>query len=337
MLNNLQILRALAAVGVVFYHTGFLLWGDYHTEFFGVPIFFVISGFVMSYIQRENPQIFLLKRVIRIVPLYWTATFVMLVVACRQDLFLLQTYTSTNLIPDLIQSLLFLPNPDHFPTLGVGWTLNYEMYFYLIFAISLLINLRFAPVIAAFAVGITPILNIVSGGNFVVQGFYSSPLVLYFVAGIAVFYLRNQFKGLFLKRSMGLISVCIVCFLLVSNFVTPLFPKETLSFLWLPPVIIVFGAIMSEISGFSLNWRPLLLIGEASYSLYLFHEPVFETLRLIAPKVNFPDPGLNVLSMLTYVGISILVGICLHIYLEKPMLAFFRSIFHTTSSHPSGK
>jgi len=49
----MQILRRLAALGVVFYHTDFRLPGDWHTEFFGVSTFFVISGFIMCFITRD--------------------------------------------------------------------------------------------------------------------------------------------------------------------------------------------------------------------------------------------------------------------------------------------
>jgi len=54
MIKNIQILRAFAALAVVFYHTDFLLWGGLHTEFQGVAVFFVISGFIIPRVaQRE--------------------------------------------------------------------------------------------------------------------------------------------------------------------------------------------------------------------------------------------------------------------------------------------
>ena len=68
MLFNLQLLRGFAALGVVFYHTDFRLAGDWHTDFSGVAIFFVISGFIMCFITRDDADGFLAKRFIRIVP-----------------------------------------------------------------------------------------------------------------------------------------------------------------------------------------------------------------------------------------------------------------------------
>ena len=70
LLFNLQFLRGFAALGVVFYHTDFRLAGEWHTDFSGVAIFFVISGFIMCFITRVDADRFLVKRLIRIVPMY---------------------------------------------------------------------------------------------------------------------------------------------------------------------------------------------------------------------------------------------------------------------------
>ena len=71
--NNIQILRGLAALAVAHYHTGALIFGV-HTDFSGVCVFFVISGFIMNHINRTDADQFRVKRLIRIVPLYWFAS-----------------------------------------------------------------------------------------------------------------------------------------------------------------------------------------------------------------------------------------------------------------------
>jgi hypothetical protein len=73
MITNLQLLRGLAALGVVVYHTNIRINGV-HSDLMGVSIFFVISGFIMVHITRDNADDFLAKRLIRIVPLYWILT-----------------------------------------------------------------------------------------------------------------------------------------------------------------------------------------------------------------------------------------------------------------------
>ena len=74
MITNIQVLRALAALAVVFYHTGYLLGGGVHTDFEGVAVFFVISGFIIPRVGYRGSREFLLHRFIRIVPIYWFAT-----------------------------------------------------------------------------------------------------------------------------------------------------------------------------------------------------------------------------------------------------------------------
>jgi exopolysaccharide production protein ExoZ len=74
MISNIQLLRGLAALAVAFYHAGYVIPGTTHTDFLGVPVFFVISGFIMTHITRASSDDFLLHRLIRIVPLYWLAT-----------------------------------------------------------------------------------------------------------------------------------------------------------------------------------------------------------------------------------------------------------------------
>src|ERR1035437_4102962 len=154
-LNSLQILRAIAAWLVVYHHymQGFHDF-NYSTEVghffssvgkFGVDIFFVISGFIMFFtLKRGNYTAldFMLRRMIRIVPVYWFMTLVLIPV--------IYFFPSANVarnnwnITSLAYSMLFIPhnNPTGiglYPFLTVGWTLNYEMFFYLWLSLMLLV------------------------------------------------------------------------------------------------------------------------------------------------------------------------------------------------------
>ena len=102
----------------------------------GVDVFFVISGFIMWMVTAEpvGPAQFLWHRVVRIVPLYWIATLIM------------AAHRSSS-VSDTVNSLLFWPyrdaNDELWPVLVQGWTLNFEMFFYLLFAAALIIPRRF--------------------------------------------------------------------------------------------------------------------------------------------------------------------------------------------------
>ena len=112
-----------------------------------MDIFFVISGLVIYLSTRDKPIApgqFLLNRVLRIVPAYWFYTLLMallLLVASRWMPH--QVFDGQH----LLLSLLFIPaeNPGGYglyPTLNVGWTLNFEMFFYLLFGLAFLVRRR---------------------------------------------------------------------------------------------------------------------------------------------------------------------------------------------------
>ena len=313
LLFNLQFLRGLAALGVVFYHTDFRLAGDWHTDFSGVAVFFVISGFIMCFITRENADGFLAKRFIRIVPIYWLCTLV------RFGLISL-TGLSQNppLAADLPRSLLFLPS-EQLPILGVGWTLNFEVYFYLVFAIALWISRRFAPLISAVFIYTVFALDQGGYGGFLMH-YYSHDYIHYFLAGIALFYLWTFGSVLFRGWPVMALSVAGIVFFFGSQFVHPLLPDWLLACDWWFPPIVVACALFMESSGAPITWRPVVLLGDASYSLYLTHTIFFGIARTPLQALHLPTPKESVAVMLFEVVTATLIGIVVHLYVEKPLL-----------------
>lgn len=161
-LVSLQIVRALAAWTVVFHHYVQLYTGT-NTEsvigsFFwnrgslGVDVFFVLSGFVMCMMvqtSKKGPAIFIIDRVFRIAPTYWFYTAVL--VACIYFFPRGFHFYQFN-VETLVKSALFLPsvNPSGigvFPVLTVGWTLNFEMFFYVVLACFMVLSRRWALLI----------------------------------------------------------------------------------------------------------------------------------------------------------------------------------------------
>ena len=135
--DSIQALRGLAALFVVFQHIRFLNFGA-----FGVDIFFCISGFMIMFTTEKSTKYFFRKRLIRILPLYYLMTLV--------------TYLSLLLFPSmfqqtrhnlshLVKSLLFVPfdigGGIIQPLVRIGWTINCEMLFYLLFFIAFHISI----------------------------------------------------------------------------------------------------------------------------------------------------------------------------------------------------
>jgi exopolysaccharide production protein ExoZ len=170
----------------------------------GVYVFFTISGFIMVHIcwddfgRRGAAANFLRRRITRIVPLYWLAT-----IAALAFHKVSATHGAHAGWSELVRSLLFMPyrDEDHgwTPILPQGWTLNYEMMFYAIFAVALAFRRQVGlPAIAGALVILTLVASFLSNG---VAVYLSSPIVLWFVLGIgfAVFW---RWQGL--EEPLGL-------------------------------------------------------------------------------------------------------------------------------------
>ncbi len=193
----LQALRAIAAWLVIAAHA---LLDVTHSELsnpmtsfawalgtIGVYIFFVISGFIMVHICWDDfalpgaAQRFMRRRIVRIVPLYWVATIAALV-------FHRVSAKAPEGWAELLQSLLFIPyykeNDGWRPILSQGWTLNYEMMFYAIFAVALTFPRKLAlPGIAVVLGIVTSVGPVLPSG---ILTYLSSPIVLWFVVGVAI-------------------------------------------------------------------------------------------------------------------------------------------------------
>jgi exopolysaccharide production protein ExoZ len=144
-LVSIQYLRALAALTVLVSHA--LYWplesrneALLITGRLGVEIFFVLSGFIITVIGGEGrfgPVAFARNRIMRIVPMYWLATFLVVALATASPS---SFRTTVPTIEGMIKSLLFIPSDvPKAPLLGLGWTLDYEACLYLVFGCLLFV------------------------------------------------------------------------------------------------------------------------------------------------------------------------------------------------------
>jgi len=275
MLISVQALRALAAWTVVCHHF-MQIFFDFQAssalgQLFidkgavGVDVFFVISGLVI-FLSTENkdlaPGRFLMYRLFRIVPAYWLYTLLMgLLVVFAPPAFADQSVDGWH----LLLSLLFIPtqNPGGYgiyPTLNVGWTLNYEMLFYLLFAWTLLFRLHLRLLIVAallFAVS-----QAWTGFGWV-SDFYRSDIVYEFLLGmgLGMLYRRGWIKpGLWLPL------------LMIGGALLTLYqlPPQPRVLAWGLPSALIVAASMALERYFQHN-RLLKVLGDSSYSVYLMH------------------------------------------------------------------
>ncbi|MGV8917638.1 MAG: acyltransferase family protein [Pseudomonas sp.] len=275
MLISVQALRALAAWVVVCHHF-MQIFFDFHAtgpigQFFtdkgavGVDIFFVISGLVI-YLSTQNKDMpagrFMVNRIIRIVPAYWLYTAAMgLLIVVAQPLMPHAAIDWTH----FILSLLFIPseNPGGYgmyPTLNVGWTLNYEMLFYLLFSLVFLFEQRHRPLIVAAALfAVSEVLTRLG----VISHFYRNDIVYEFLLGIAI--------GVFYRRGWIANGLWLPLLAIAGGLWTiyHLAPSDRLLNWGLPSALIVLACVSLE-PYFEGN-RLLKALGDRSYSVYLLH------------------------------------------------------------------
>lgn len=291
MLYSVQALRAFAAWLVVFHHV-MQVFFDFKAESasgwflaergaVGVDIFFVISGLVIYLSTRDKviaPGRFLLNRALRIVPAYWLYTLLAaLIIAYANPVMPTQQFDLLH----LLRSLLFIPaeNPAGFglyPTLNVGWTLNYEMFFYLLFAFSVLAPERLRlPLLAALL-----LLSTGLAAQPWVSGFYANAIVYEFLLGVAlgVAYSRGWIVPARLWPMLALLGAALAIYLFDSS--------NRLLHWGLPSALLVAACLALEPYFRTASW--LKGWGDCSYSVYLVHVLVLSLGWYAAQRFELP-------------------------------------------------
>ena len=280
-LRSIQYLRAFAALSVVLFHS--LQWAriDFGIGAAGVDVFFVISGYVMwrsTEAHTLTPLQFLRRRVIRVVPLYWTATLALAGAAAVWP----ARFPEIDPQPwHVLQSLAFLqhrnPEGQPFPVLAPGWTLNYEAAFYCLFAASLLLPRTRRLLGLSFGLVV-----------FGLYGFFhppayemlANPLMLEFLAGVLL--ARAVSMGFRPGREMGwglfAAALCWYGLLVATRSEWDLWRPLFWGF---PALLLVAGLTSLEASGGLPEIRPLRALGDASYSLYLLHPLIIGAIAVV--------------------------------------------------------
>jgi exopolysaccharide production protein ExoZ len=328
---SIQYLRAFAALSVLITHVlqwplGELNFTLLKTGRLGVEVFFVISGFIMTMIAGDGafrPERFLRRRALRIVPAYWAATFLVTALALALPS---QFRTTVPTIGGLIKSLLFIPSLDpKAPLLLLGWTLNFEAFFYVVFASLFFLRseLRTLVLCALFAALVATGLNLRDPSH--VQDFYTSMSLIGFCAGTLVAQLYRH--GWLPPDSMvrqALIGAMLV--LLVDFYVVPWadvdrtpLPEHLL--MTITAVSIVLVGLQIEVAGLLPRFATLKYLGDASYSLYLFHLFAIAAVWAVAKRlfdVQQPLAYLGCAAAAIIAGIGF--GLVCHHLIERPFL-----------------
>ena len=329
-LGGVQALRGLAAMLVVLYHATQMVaerLGAGHVLNFGasgVDLFFPISGFVMvltthrHWGQAGKARDFLLRRLARIVPLYWGATLLkllaLLAVPAMASHPTLDAWHVT-------ASFLFVPAWDvHHraqPLVPVGWSLHFEMLFYLLFALALWLRVR--PVLWLSAALMAVCLCLPWRDALGAMGTLADPMLLEFVAGMFIGWATVRGRQLPPRVAAGLLVAAMLALPITELM------RHGEAFTWralvwgLPGALALAAAVPLE--GWWQRHRSPLLenLGDASYAIYLVHGFVLPPLGAGLVRLELVGGPWPLFAVLTGCALSAGFGWWVHRWVEVPL------------------
>jgi exopolysaccharide production protein ExoZ len=348
-LVSVQILRAIAALSVAIGHAqafiaipmekqgqpfgwNFLLpWGA------GVDLFFVISGFIMVYSSEKlfaapgGAKTFIWRRLTRIVPLYWCATA--LLIAKMAVL-----HKPLSDAAGIAASFFFIPWDTQGtgvprPVYDLGWTLNYEMFFYAAFALFLALRRETAVALVAASLAVFVIVGALFPPHNPQLFFWTQPIVLEFVFGMSIALLKRNGYALPTILRYALIAIGAAVFFhdFLDSVAQPRIWLTANDFLrvagWgIPAAMILAGAVLKERErlGDNVFVRTGKLLGDASYALYLCHPIVMS-----AFAVGWFALGLNN-RLPAYLGagmsivLAIIASLLVYLWFEHPLTRYLQ-------------
>ena len=342
---SIQYLRAVAALMVVTFHalTTLTIIQDKtaadltETLSAGVDIFFVISGFVMWHTTRGceiTPWQFFLNRLIRIVPLYWLVTLLLVSVALIRPELLQRTVFD---LPHSIASLLFLPWPrprvpdEILPVVVTGWTLNYEMMFYSVFAFTLL--MRTVPALVFLSVTFAALLIVGwTSSNLTIQSFYGNTIIIEFLFGVMAGVAMTEGFRLPKQVAVAMMITGVLLLALSTGWAGPRF------LLWgVPAFAIVAGAVFYEKTAKIPSAVLLKHLGDGSYSIYLLHGIVMAVVAKLIRTMGMEhaDTAGAIFMIVAAIAVSCVTGLISYRVVERPSHRMLKRLIGTRRTKAS--
>lgn len=341
---SIQVCRGLAAVVVVLAHLNNIEWKYFGTHALhamqfgalGVDLFFVISGVVISMVtwgkfgQPRAAVRFLYHRFARVYPVYWVYSGVVLLAFLYNPLWInasaghrVEVWRSFLLIPSGLPMLLMQ-----------GWTLSFEVYFYLVFfALLLLVPGRAVPwLLGAWALGLVGLASVRFVPPGPVSALVTSADILEFLAGCVVFRLYRRSgrgkAGLHPLFGVGLVAASLLWLGGVVWWTRAYLGDEEKLFEFVAPVRVLFYGVFSALFLFGLMEmertrvvrfaRGLAAVGDWSYSIYLCHLILLE---LVARGLVRFRPGVGIWGAAAIsLPLVLLVGWLSYRWLERPLI-----------------
>ena len=338
-LNLLQVYRGIAALLVVMFHVNQMsterlnqvtFFNLFQAGWSGVDYFFVLSGFIMVYVHRsaigkkDQLKSFLVKRCVRIYPIYWIITLIVLCFflvipgfANAQDLSL----------GKIILSLLLIPQYDK-PILDVGWTLVYEMYFYVLFSIAIWLKPKQSvPLLSAWLfVTLLHFCKIVTFPDaFFLLNLVFGNMNLEFVLGGLAAYIVIKYNNKLTNYRWILFGIANLGYVILAMFVA----WGNIEFDRINTFAVLAALLIIASTSIDLKDSPripyfFIFLGDASYSIFLLHSPVISASTKIVQKANLGKYFDGFFAPAMVALFAVVVGCIFYSLIEKPLTVYLR-------------
>ncbi len=333
----IQLLRGIASLLVVYMHvtvnTKEISHQIFLGDFFkfggaGVDIFFVLSGFIITYTSRKgigNPHKllpFLRRRFVRIFPAYWIIIGMFLLVQIVLPSFYKTPYNFTT--GNFLSTFFLLPG--HTMVNGVSWTLTSELFFYALFSLAFLIPDKKIAFSLSMLYGVMLVVIALSGypaanGNHWMN-LAVFPMNVEFIMGVLAAAIIPS-----IPKSLGipLIITGSIIFLtsaILSNagFYLLASPFNRVVIFGIPSFLLIIGLVKYELNKNISLHNILLSLGEASYSLYLLHLPLVVAGIRIITRFNIENNIILHGLLFLLIGIICFASILFYQWVEKPLI-----------------
>jgi len=328
MINCIQVMRGIAALLVVFYHSSLIMEKDkyfsqvsferfFHFGDSGVDFFFVLSGFIIVFVHeswigeaRKAPA-YVFRRLARVYPLYWVVFLLTLPLA----------YFVRGL-PDTVSTVLSFFLIKHEMIVYVAWTLVYEVFFYLMF-VTLIIHKKVGFLCFFtwfFLIIFNNHENIFFQDWFLLEGEqYVNPYNLHFFLGMfaAIIVKRRWIENDKISLLLGFLGVGSF---LITGLLSNANEESFNIFYGLSAMLMIIGFSSYELSNKISYNKIFLLLGASSYSIYLVHSQILSGIAKLSVYFGVIHFVHVLAAFLLSSLISVFAGILIYLFVEKKLL-----------------
>ena len=276
-------------------------------------------------------RVFLLRRIARIVPFYWVMTTIFLLTMLLAPKAL---SSGAPTVAEIVKSYLFIPYARDGaemmqPVYKLGWTLNYEMFFYVMFASVIILPLRSAVTAIAVVFTALAVLGALFEPALAPIAFWMHPIILEFVMGAVIAMAFLEGVRLRRREAMALAAIAFAA-LMLSGMAGLEAHAVTRPMIWgLPAAAILAcaalidagpcaapGSAQARIASFA------IALGDASYAIYLLHPIVVRGLRLVWDKAGATAIVPSALFVAIGLALVIPLAFAVHRWFERPVTAW---------------